>query len=104
MMFFHVAPSSVRQEIAEKGLQVEGEHFEEQTPGVYVWEDLPAAQRCVREFEKIREIPHDIWAVATAGAEEWMLDPLTMGRYSPTPVGPEYISLHTEADWEDLYD
>lgn len=95
---FHVAPATCRDDILSEGLLPDPYSLEEQEPGVYVWGELDAARRCVREFEKIRELPHDIWAINPDGAD-WTADPLCFNAFfSREPVPAARLTLEVEAD------
>lgn len=100
---FHVAPAGCRDDILNEGLVPDEFSLEEQEAGVYVWGELAAARRCVREFEQIRELPHDIWAIDPAGSD-WAEDPLCFNAFfSRATVPATALTLQEPADmngWE----
>lgn len=99
---YHVAPASVRDDILRDGL-IGWEDYDVEDPnetGVYAWPTMGSARNCVRDYESIREIPHDIWAIR--GDHGWRPDPITSGVYSPLEViDPEYLELVQPADWQE---
>lgn len=97
--YYHVAPRPARRDIQRQGLVPDPYSLEEQEPGVYVHHDLQSARRLLREYEKIREEPHDIWEVNPEGSD-WQEDPLAFqSSYSREPVPANRLRLMTPEEF-----
>lgn len=101
-VLYHVAPQGLREVIQSEGLRPDDEA---DYPGVYFHDNLQSARRTQKEFESIRETPHDIWEVASDGIS-LLPDPYAGSSWvSEQPISPgsTKLAMAEPTDFTDFF-